>query len=110
MGHRSLSRIIALVALTVLYFLAGKLGLHLAFVHESASPVWPPAGIALATLLLFGYNTWPAIFLGAFFVNLTTFGNVVTSLAIGGGNTLEAICGAWLVNRFANGTRAFDRA
>jgi signal transduction histidine kinase/ActR/RegA family two-component response regulator len=110
MGHRRFSRILALVALTVLYFLAGKLGLRLAFVHASASPVWPPAGIALATVLLLGYRTWPAIFLGAFLVNVTTAGNVATSLAIGAGNTLEALCGAWLVNRFANGTSAFERA
>src|SRR6059058_4336628 len=110
MGQRHFSRIFALVALTTLYFLAGKLGLRLAFVHASASAVWPPAGIALAALLLFGYGAWPAIFLGAFLVNMTTFGNVATSLAIGAGNTLEAVCAAWLVNRFANGTRAFDRA
>ncbi len=110
MDYPRFSRILALVALTVLYFLAGKLGLHLAFVHASASPVWPPAGIALAALLVFGYGTWPAIFLAAFLVNVTTFGNVATSLAIGAGNTLEAVCGAWLINRFANGTFLFDRA
>jgi signal transduction histidine kinase/ActR/RegA family two-component response regulator len=109
MSYRRFSRILALVALTVLYFLAGKLGLRLASFHASASPVWPPAGIALAALLLFGYGSWPAIFLGAFLVNMTTLGSVVTSLAIGAGNTLEAICGAWLVNRFANGIRVFDR-
>src|SRR4029450_7643833 len=109
MGHRHFSRILALVALTVLYFLAGKLVLRLALVHASASPVWPPAGIALAVLLLFGYGTWPAIFLGAFLVNLTTFGNVATSLAIGAGNTLEAVCGAWLVNRYAKGICVFGR-
>jgi signal transduction histidine kinase/ActR/RegA family two-component response regulator len=110
MDYRRFSRILALVVLTVLYFLAGKLGLRLAFFHASASPVWPPAGIALATLLLLGYGTWPAIFLGAFLVNVTTFGNVATSLAIGAGNTLEAVCGAWLINRFANGISVFDRA
>jgi len=44
-------------ALIVVYFIAGKLGLRLAFVHASASPVWPPAGIALATLLVLGYRT-----------------------------------------------------
>src|SRR5439155_1331558 len=49
------------------------------------------------------------IFIGAFFVNVTTAGNVVTSLAIASGNTLEALCGAWLVNRFAGGTTVFDR-
>src|SRR5207237_10409688 len=95
--------------LTVVYFIAGKLGLMLASLHASASPVWPPAGIALAALLVFGYRVWPAIFVGAFLVNVTTEGNVATSLAVAGGNTLEAVCGAWLVNRFAGGTTAFDR-
>src|SRR5438876_7673494 len=94
---------------TVVYFIAGKLGLSLAFLNASASPVWPPAGIALAVLLLFGYRIWPAIFVGAFLVNATTAGNVATSLAIASGNTLEAVCGAWLVNRFAGGRTVFDR-
>ena len=95
--------------LAVIYFIAGKLGLMLASVHASASPVWPPAGIALAALLVLGYRAWPAIFVGAFLVNVTTAGNVATSLAVASGNTLEAVCGAWLVNRFAGGTTVFDR-
>ncbi|MFN2509618.1 MAG: MASE1 domain-containing protein [Chthoniobacterales bacterium] len=99
-----------LAGLTAVYFVAGKLGLKLAFVNASASPVWPPAGIALGALLLLGYRAWPAIFLGAFLVNLSTAGNAATSVAIGAGNTLEAICGAWLVNRFAGGLGVFDRA
>ena len=95
--------------LAVIYFIAGKLGLMLASMHTSASPVWPPAGIALAALLLLGYRAWPAIFIGAFLVNVTIAGNVATSFAIGTGNTLEALVGAWLVNRFAGGTNVFDR-
>jgi signal transduction histidine kinase/ActR/RegA family two-component response regulator len=91
------------------YVIAGKFGLMLASLHASASPVWPAAGIALGALLVLGYRAWPAIFIGAFFVNLTTAGNVATSLAIASGNTLEALCGAWLVNRFADGTTVFDR-
>src|SRR5262249_49779941 len=94
--------------LAVIYFIAGKLGLMLASVHASASPVWPPAGIALAALLLLGYRAWPAILIGAFLVNVTAAGNVATSFAIGTGNTLEALVGAWLVNRFAGGTNVFD--
>src|SRR5438552_7716160 len=81
----------------------------LASLHASASPVWPPAGIALAASLLLGYRAWPAIFIGAFLVNVTTAGNVATSFAIATGNTLEALVGAWLVNRFAGGTNVFDR-
>jgi signal transduction histidine kinase/ActR/RegA family two-component response regulator len=110
MHSRRSSTLPAIGILTVVYFIAGKLGLKLAFLHASASPVWPPAGIALAALLVLGYRTWPAIFLGAFLVNVTTAGNIATSLCIATGNTLEALCGAWLVNRFAGGTRVFDRA
>ncbi len=96
--------------LAAVYFLAGKLSLKLAFLHASASPVWPPAGIALAALLLFGFRLWPAIFIGAFLVNLTTAGNIPTSIGIATGNTLEAVMGAWLIQRFAGGVRVFERA
>jgi PAS domain S-box-containing protein len=95
--------------LTLVYFIAGKFGLMLASLQASVSPVWPPAGIAFAALLVLGYRAWPAIFVGAFLVNVTTAGNVATSLAVASGNTLEAVCGAWLVNRFAGGTTVFDR-
>src|SRR6266576_1386047 len=109
MQSRGFSALPLIGILAVIYFIAGKLGLMLASLHASASPVWPPAGIALAALILLGYRAWPAIFIGAFLVNVTTAGNVATSFAIGTGNTLEALVGAWLVNRFAGGTNVFDR-
>jgi signal transduction histidine kinase len=99
----------AAAVLALVYFVAGKLALKLAFLHASASPVWPPTGIALAALLLLGYRAWPAIFIGAFLVNATTVGSIATSLGIATGNTLEALCGAWLVNHFAGGLHVFDR-
>src|SRR6266581_5422988 len=109
MQSRRFSALPVIGIVTIVYFIAGKLGLSLAFLYASASPVWPPAGIALAVLILLGYRIWPAIFVGAFLVNATTAGNVATSLAIATGNTLEAVSGAWLVNRFAGGTNVFDR-
>src|SRR5437016_1489897 len=109
MQSRRFSGLPLIGILAVIYFIAGKLGLMLASLHASASPVWPPAGIALAGLLLLGYRAWPGIFIGAFLVNVTTAGNVATSLAMATGNTLEALVGAWLVNRFAGGTNVFDR-
>src|SRR5213075_3269130 len=109
MQSRRFSRLPLIGILAVVYVIAGKLGLMLASLHASASPVWPPAGIALAAILLFGYRVWPAIFVGAFLVNLTTAGNVATSFAIAAGNTLEALAGAWLVNRFAGGRNFCDR-
>ena len=109
MNPRKIPTLPAIGALALIYFVAGKLSLQLAFLHKSASPVWPPAGIALAALLVLGFRVWPALFVGAFLVNLTTLGNIWTSLGIASGNTLEALCGAWLVNRFAGGARVFDR-
>src|ERR1051326_8655586 len=110
MRSRRFSFLPLIGVLTVIYFVAGKLGLMLASLHASASPVWPPAGIALAALVLLGCRFWPAIFVGAFLVNVTTAGNVATSLAIATGNTLEALVGVWLINRFADGANAFARA
>jgi PAS domain S-box-containing protein len=42
-------------------------------------------------------------------VNITTQGSVATTLGLSGGNTLEALLGAWAINRYANGAKAFDR-
>src|SRR5919109_685566 len=109
MQSRRFSGLPLIGILTVVYFIAGKLGLMLASLHASASPVWPPAGIALAATLLFGYRVWPAIFIGAFVVNVTTAGNVATSFAIAIGNTMEALTASCLVNRFADGKNFCDR-
>src|SRR2546423_3661152 len=102
--------LLAIGLLAILYFVVGSFCLRLAFLNASASPVWPTAGIALAALLLLGHRVWPGVLLGAFLVNITTAGNAGTSLFIAVGNTLEALCGAWLVNRSAGGTGAFDHA
>ena len=95
--------------LAVLYFCAGAFGLSLAHVHPSASAVWPPSGIALAAILMWGYRLWPGIFIGSFAVNIAAVGSVVTALSIAAGNSLEAILGAGLVCRFANGPKAFEQ-
>src|ERR1700747_495060 len=109
MQSRRFSGLPLIGVFAVVYVIAGKIGLNLASLHASASPVWPPAGIALAAILLLGYRVWPAIFVGAFLVNLTTAGDIATSVAIATGNTLEALVGAFLVNRFAGGRNVFDR-
>jgi signal transduction histidine kinase/CheY-like chemotaxis protein len=109
MQSRRSSGLLLISIFAVIYFVGGKVGLMLASLHASASPVWPAAGIALAAILLLGYRVWPAIFVAAFLVNVTTAGNVVTSFGIATGNTLEALAGALLVNRFADGKNVFDR-
>src|SRR5256884_33431 len=80
----------AIVALSALYFAAGKLGLSLALVNTSATAVWPPTGIAIAALLLFGSRLWPGVLIGAFLVNVSTTYGLGSSIGIAVGNTLEA--------------------
>jgi diguanylate cyclase (GGDEF)-like protein len=89
------------------YFVAAKVGLAFAVVNASATAIWPPTGMTLAALLIFGLDVWPAILLGAFLANLTVQGTVATSLLLGIGNTLEGMLGALLVNRFAHGRMFF---
>ena len=107
---RFLRDLTVLAALAVVYFVSGKLGLKLAFVHASATAVWPCTGITLAAFLTLGYRVWPAILAGAFLVNLTTAGSAATSIAIAVGNTLEGVVGCYLVSHFAGGRHAFERA
>ncbi len=103
------SYLLALLGIFFVYIFAGKLGLSFAFVNASASAIWAPTGIAIAVMLLLGLRVWPAIFLGAFIVNLTTQGGVATSLGIALGNTLEGVVAAYFITKFANGKYAFDR-
>src|SRR6266478_10124314 len=66
LGGRSLAKYTAeLLVIGVAYFVLAKVGLTLASIHPSATPIWPPTGLALAAVLLRGLRVWPAIFLAA---------------------------------------------
>src|SRR5262249_59364025 len=65
------------------------------------------AGLALVAVLLGGYRAARPFLLGAFAANVTTAGTIGTSAVIGIGNMLEALIGAWLVNRWCGGCDAF---
>lgn len=105
-GIRGHAPLLLLVAIA--YFALAKMGLALASLHPSASPVWPPSGLALAATLLWGMRVLPAVTAGAFLANLTTSGSLTSSLAIAAGNTLEALVTAWLLTRFSGGAATFE--
>jgi two-component system CheB/CheR fusion protein len=107
MKVRWLSYPAAVLATAAVYFGAGKLGLSVAVPGvDQVTLVWPPTGIALAVLLIFGNRFWPGIALGAFLVNFTTpHESLFSAGGIATGNTLEAVLGAWLLRwavRFDN--------
>lgn len=88
-----------LAAVAFAYFAAGRLGLAVPFTSGNVSPVWPPAGIALAALLLLGNEIAPAIAVGAFLVNLLSGILPLTAAGIGMGSTLGALAGAALLRK-----------
>jgi hypothetical protein len=53
---------VALVA--VGYYLAGRIGLELAYLDGAVAALWPPAGLGLAVLFLYGVRLWPGIVVG----------------------------------------------
>lgn len=87
------------ILLAAVYFATARLGLAMAFAAEQVTVIWPPTGIALAAVLLFGYRMWPGIAFGAFFANILANEPAVTALGIACGNTLEALAGAWMLHR-----------
>lgn len=52
-----------------LYLGAGELGLSVPFTSGNVSAVWPASGVALAAVLVWGWEIMPGIALAAFLVN-----------------------------------------
>jgi signal transduction histidine kinase/integral membrane sensor domain MASE1 len=101
-----LRHVLETVALAIVYVAVARLGLMLGPIHRFATLVWAPTGISLAALLLGGYRFWPGIALGAFVANWGVGAPIPVAVAIGAGNTLEAIAGAYLVRRMGRFRRS----
>jgi signal transduction histidine kinase/ActR/RegA family two-component response regulator len=95
--------------LFLLYVITARLGLSFYTVHGFATLVWPPSGIALAVLILFGRGLWPGVALGAFVVNLLIGASPVVAAGIALGNTLEAFVGAYVLKEYMGFEPTFGR-
>ncbi len=96
----SRDRILVPVLVAIAYVVAAKLGLALAFQTKQVTALWPPTGIALAALLLWGYRVWPGIWAGAFVSNAFLAEPLWTAAAIATGNTLAPAFGCFLLRRY----------
>lgn len=85
-----------ILALALAYWLAAKLGLYISH-FGPITLVWPPTGISLFILVMFGYRWWPGIALGAFLTTIATY-NPAIIIGTTASGTLEALLGAWLLN------------
>ena len=107
MSRRIPSIVLSLIV-AVVYFAGAELGLSLAFLHTNVTAVWPPTGIAIASLLIFGLRVWPGIFAGALAANLLTTIPVLSSFGIATGNTVEALVAYWLLQRSQSWEGSFE--
>ena len=73
-----------------------------------ATAVWPPSGIAVAALLLGGRRLWPAVAAGSLLANLTVDGELLASLVIAAGSTLQALAIAALIRRHIGALERFE--
>jgi PAS domain S-box-containing protein len=101
--------LVAGAVIVAAYFGAAKLGLTLAYENSSITAIWPPTGIALAALVLWGFRFWPAVALGALLANSWTGLPLVSTLGITVGNTLEALAGAFLLVSVARFRPSLER-
>lgn len=95
---RRLRTAVQWAAAAALYYGAAWLGLRMAVYPETASPIWPAAGVAIAALTLLDLRAWPAIAVAVYLVELPAFGPL-DSLLLATGNTVEAVAGAWVLRR-----------
>ena len=92
----------------VVYFAGAELGLSLASLHQNVTPVWPPTGIAIAAVLIFGPRVLPGVFLGALAANLYTSLPIPFTFGIATGNTLEALIAGFLLSRSKRWRNSFN--
>jgi signal transduction histidine kinase len=100
---------VVVAAFGAIYAVVAKLALALDAVSGFATVVWPPTGIALSIVLLFGPRLSPGIWVGAFLVNLWAGAPWFIAAGIATGNTLEALVGAYAFRRLTRYEGSFDR-
>jgi PAS domain S-box-containing protein len=95
-----LQYLLRVVLVFALYLAAGKLGLLVPFTSGNVSPVWPASGVAMAAVVIWGFEIWPGIALAAFLVNLSSI-PTQSAVGIAVGNTASALFGGYLFSRLA---------
>jgi integral membrane sensor domain MASE1/anti-sigma regulatory factor (Ser/Thr protein kinase) len=85
------------VIVAVAYYAAARVGLRLALVGQSVTPLWPPTGLALVALLAWRRRMWPAILVAAFAVNAPITPTYAAAAVIAVGNTIAPIVAVLLL-------------
>ncbi|MER5438213.1 MASE1 domain-containing protein [Streptomyces sp. NPDC002790] len=87
------------LAVAVCYYVAGRLGLlgQVGVEGVVVTPIWPPTGVAVACLLVFGLAVWPGIAFGSFLVITSLTTPDLTTIVTVAGNTAGPLCACLLL-------------
>jgi integral membrane sensor domain MASE1 len=88
-----------MLTVAVAYYLGADVGLQLAVVRDQVTPLWPPTGIALVALLVWGIRIWPGIAVGALVVNMPIGPSFLAVGLITVGNTVAPVVACLLLRR-----------
>src|SRR5215213_5743941 len=103
--------VIGVLALAAAYYGTAKLAQTLRYT-ASVSAVWPPAGVGIAALYLWGLRWWPGVLLAEFAVNAELLGSGLPLGSLIGqqvGNMAEVIAGAILLRALVGPGARLDR-
>ncbi len=108
--RRAVAYVGGVLALAAVYIVAAKVGQTLRYT-ASVSAIWPPAGVGIAALYLWGRRWWPGVFLGELIINAELLGTIPAGSLIGqqAGNMAEILIGAALLGRLCGSRAALDR-
>src|SRR5436190_2521113 len=99
----SVRYVAGVLALALAYCCAAKLGQALRYT-ASVSAIWPPVGVGIAALYLYGLRWWPGVLIAELLVNAQLLGGPAP-LPLGSlvgqqaGNMAEVLVGAVLLRR-----------
>ncbi|TVZ82261.1 MASE1 domain-containing protein [Streptomyces sp. BK340] len=93
--------VVRVLAVAACYYGAARLGLLRRLVVEGSvfTPIWPPTGVAVAALLIFGLGCWPGVAIGALGAILYLITPSIDVLGFLVGNTAAPVCAALLLRR-----------
>ncbi len=110
---------VVVLLIIVLYIIAGSLSFLIPVDSEYVSPIFLPAGIALASIIIFGKRALWGIWIGSFLLNIFHgiinenfsgnhfFPQLIIGAVIALGTVMGSIAGQFVITRASNGLHPF---
>ena len=99
--HPELAYAIKLMLVASAYFMGARLGLSIPYIGSHITLIWLPTGIAVASMMRWGYKVWPGVFLGALLANISVDAQISLGISIALGNTLGPVLAVVILRKFS---------